>query len=100
MDLCYKLENGDYIGVAGSTVFAAGYNDDFIIVKQHPLSCLTMNVNRNVTNYYIIPLKYKVHDWPYENRIGPLSEKEFQAKRKELKIPDSLTFTRTFKKLE
>jgi hypothetical protein len=37
MNLSYKLENGDYMGVAGSTVFAAGYNDDFIIVKQHPL---------------------------------------------------------------
>ncbi|MDR0713899.1 MAG: hypothetical protein LBF89_06550 [Bacteroidales bacterium] len=42
----------------------------------------------------------KVHDWPDENRIGPLLEKEFQAKRKELKIPDNLTFTGTFKKLE
>jgi hypothetical protein len=78
-----------------------GNLNDFIIVKQHPASHPTYEtVNKNIANYYIVPLKFKVHHSPDENRIGPLSEEEFLKKRKELNIPDDLVFSRVFKKLE
>ncbi|MDR2118916.1 MAG: hypothetical protein LBP25_05235 [Tannerellaceae bacterium] len=98
MTLSYKLESGDYVEVVPPTVFSAGYNDDFIIAKLHPM--YDWSVNRMLTVYYIIPLKFKVHPSPDENRIGPLSEEEFESKKIELNIPDDLRFTKVFKKLE
>jgi hypothetical protein len=101
LDLSYNLGNGSYIGVVPPTLFAVGYDDDYIIAKRHPCNGHGLSsINKEVTHYYIVPLKYEVHHSPDENRIGPLSEKDFLAKRKELKIPDSLTFTKIFKKLE
>jgi hypothetical protein len=101
LNLSYNLGNGSYIDVVPPTLFAAGYDDDYIIAKQHPCNGFGLSsINKKITHYYIVPLKYKVHNWPDENRIGPLSEKDFLAKRKELKISDSLTFTKIFKKLE
>jgi hypothetical protein len=102
LDLSYNLGNGSYIGVVPPALFAAGYDDEYIIAKLHPRNGLYGDgaINKKVTYYYIVPLKYKVHHSPDENRIGPLSEEEFPAKRKELKMSDSLTFTKTFKKLE
>jgi hypothetical protein len=99
LDLSYDLGNGSYIGVVPPTLFAIGYDDEYIIAKNHPHK-FGDPVNKDITYYYIVPLKYKVHHSPDENRIGPLSEEEFKAKRKELKISDSLTFTKIFKKLE
>jgi hypothetical protein len=99
--LGYDLGNGNYVGVVPQTLFAVGYNDEYIIAGQHPCNGYGPgSVNKKVTYYYIVPLKYKVHDWPDENRIGPLPEEEFLAKRKELNMPDSLTFTKIFKKQE
>jgi hypothetical protein len=101
LSLSYDLGNGSYVDVVSSTLFAVGYDDEYIIAKRHPLNGYGRNaINKRVTYYYIVPLKYKVHDWPDENRIGPLSEEEFLEKRKELKMSNTLTFTKTFKKLE
>jgi hypothetical protein len=100
LSLSYDLGNGSYIGVVNPTLFAVGYDDEYIIAKNHPQIRGAFTFSRKFTHYYIVPLKYKVHHSPDENRIGPLSEEEFKAKRKELKMSDSLTFTRIFKKLE
>jgi hypothetical protein len=45
-------------------------------------------------------LKNKVSEVPYNNKIGPLTLKQFNEKRKELNIPDSLNFTIEFEKLK
>lgn len=101
LDLSYKLESsGDFLGVVEPVVFATGCNNDFIIVKQHPKKFAETTINKNITNYYIIPLKYKIHDSPDENKFGPLTFEEFLIKRKELKISDNLMFSKVFKKLE
>ncbi|MDR2805906.1 MAG: DUF3997 domain-containing protein [Dysgonamonadaceae bacterium] len=102
LSLSYDLGDGSYIGVVPPTLFAAGYDDEYIIAKQHPRNGVYGHgdIDKNVTYYYIVPLKYKVHHSPDENRMGPLSEEEFSAKRKELKMSDSLTFTKTFKEPE
>ena len=93
LSLSYDLENGDFIGVVNDAVFAVGYNSNFIIVKNHPF-VEPDSINRTVTNYYIVKIdknisKYKVD----ENKIGPMTELNFNKKRKELKIPDNLDFT-------
>ena len=97
MTLCIK--DDDYlIGIVSATVFAVGYNEDFIIVKQHPEKF--PKSDKSITNYYIIPLKFKVSEIPERNVIGPLTEREFMEKRKELGVSRSLQFTRVFKDLE
>lgn len=98
-DMLMGFQDGDYgIGVIGATIFAAGQNDGFIIAKQHPEVSPT-SMNKEVTNYYIIPLKRKVSQSPEKNIYGPLTLEEFKQKRKELNIED-LDFTIVFKDLE
>ena len=100
LDLSYKLKSwGDFLGVVEPVVFAIGYNNDFIIVKQHPRNFTETIINKNSPNYYIIPFKYKIHDSLDENKFGPLTFEEFLIKRKELKISDTWIFSKVFKKL-
>lgn len=94
MSIFYTYNGKDDIGVVNETVFAVGYNDEFIIAKQHP------DGNKQITNYLIIPLKFKLHIDPEENKFGPLNFQEFQNKRIELKIPKNLQFTEVFENLE
>ena len=92
LSVSYDLGDGSYIGVVNETVFAVGYNKDFIIAKQHPAKEIN-NPDKSITNYFIVPITNKVDKWPDENKIGPLTELEFLIKRKELNIPEDLTFT-------
>lgn len=87
LSLSYK----DGSVVIRPTIFAVGYDEDFIIVKQHP-SKFGKELDKSITNCYIIPLKYEVNKWPDKNKIGPLTEEEFLLKRKELNISDELKF--------
>ena len=83
-------ENG-YGGIIEQTVFAVGFNKQFIIAKQHP-------PNKEITNYFILP--YNLNKEPKnEDLIGPLTLKEFEQKKKELKI-ENLDFTIVYKNLE
>ncbi len=94
------VKDGDYwVGVVSSTVFAIGYDSEFIIAKQHPRT-FPNHPNKSIVNYFIIPLKLKVEISLDENKIGPLSKKEFEIKRRELRISSHLRFTKTFKDLE
>lgn len=73
-------------------IFSVGYNDKFIIAKQHPLCKDYLDSNcfpdQNVINYFII----NVID---REKFGPFSENEFQQKKKELNIED-IKFTINF----
>lgn len=92
-------DNGAYVGVVGPTIFAIGYNEDFIILKQHPTENGSYP-NKSITAYYIIPLKEKVNDYIVDNKIGPLSKEEFLTKRNKLGVPNYLKFTKTFEELK
>lgn len=88
----------DFGTLISPTVFAVGYNDDYMIVKQHPRT-FPNPPDKSITNYYILPLKEGMN-WRTKNGlIGPLTELEFIAKRKELEIRDDLTFTKVLKDL-
>lgn len=96
MSLCYKFGSGSYVGVVDQSVFAVGFNSQFLIIKQHPFT-FPDSINRNKTNYYIITIKnikskYKAK----ESLIGPLNEKEFSKQREILSIPSDLVFTIIF----
>ena len=75
---------GSYWGVVGAMVFSVGYNEKYIIAKQHPQT-FPKSPNLKITNYYIVPIDMyvaKTHQVP----IGPLTLEQFNEKRKELNI--------------
>lgn len=89
----------NYGGLIDATVFAVGYNDKYMIVKQHPRT-FPNPPDKTITNYYILTLK-KGMDWRSKNGlIGPLTLEQFNEKRQELNIPDEVTFTKVLKDLE
>jgi len=92
--LSYKLEDGNSVGVVDKTVFAVGFNDNYIIVKQHPSN------NRTITNYYIVPIYKESTLSPEKGLIGPLTLEQFNEKRKELNISDKVTFTKEIEDLK
>jgi hypothetical protein len=100
MSIMCQDSDGNYGSyVIASTVFAVGYNEDFIIVKHHP-HWFAEPIDKSITNYFIIPLKNKVSEFPYDNKIGPLTLEQFNEKRKELNIPKELKFTIEFEDLK
>lgn len=86
------------VGVIAATVFAIGYNQDYIIIKQHP-STFGKQLNKQTTNYYIIPLKQRLTKSIDKNFYGPMSAFQFKIKKQQLNSAD-LNFTITFKELE
>ena len=101
--LCHHTkDDGPHYGIIiKPTVFAAGYNKDYIIAKQHPREWPDLP-DKSITNYYIVPRKEEINNWTeyYGLIIGPLTELEFKEKRKELGIPDEVTFSIVIKDLE
>jgi hypothetical protein len=65
-------------------VFAYGWNEDFILAKQHPRK-KDRKVDTSVTYWYIIEVTSgDVH--------GPLNEDEFRKLRTKLKVPEEISF--------
>ena len=92
-------DGNNYSGIIEATVFAVGYNDNYMIVKQHPC-VLPHSPDKKITNYYILPLKNGM-DWKTKNGlVGPLTLEQFNEKRKELNISDELTFTKEIEDLK
>ena len=92
MSLCWSLDSGNCVGdgLPGPTVFAAGFNDKYIVVSTHPDIS-----NRGITQFF-----YVVRDRPNENKDtglprlgikGPFSQIEYEAERTRLDLP---AFTR------
>jgi len=97
--LSYKVSDDDFGTVIGATVFAIGYDKQFIIAKQYPRT-FPNPPNKKVINYYILPIK-RVMNWKNKNGlVGPLSYDQFVLKRKELKLNDELKFTKEIEDLK
>jgi len=66
------------------TVFAYGWNEDFILAKRHPEK-KDGKVDTSVTYWYIIEVTSgDVH--------GPMNEDEFLKLRTRLKVPEEISF--------
>jgi len=90
-------DDGSTYGVIISgTVFAIGYNEKYLIAKQHPY-IFAMPLDTTITKYYILPLKDSFDFRTMNGLIGPMTKNQFILKRHELGIPDSLTFTKACK---
>ena len=61
MDISYQTRDNHYAILVDQTVFAIGYNDSFIIAKQHSRK-LFEEINRDSTFYYIIEVGRAVRE--------------------------------------
>lgn len=75
-----------------SHVFEVGYNNDYIIAKQHPQIgsiLVQQTTDKTVTNFFILRMeKNGIFKNVKERIYGPLTEREFKLKQKELEISD------------
>jgi hypothetical protein len=92
MNVSRLLPSGDAVGVIRATVFAVGWNHDFIIAQQHEPS-YNGYLNSLVTNFYILRTANG-------ELYGPLTLEEFNAERVNQGVPDGLTFTLFFRDLQ
>jgi hypothetical protein len=92
-------DGGTYSTVIAATVFAVGFNENYIIAKQHPYSG-SSDVKNLKINYFIILLKDTFNFRTKNGIIGPLSEDQYNLKRRELNIPDNLIFSKQFENLK
>ena len=98
MSLCWSLDSGDCVGdgLPGPTVFAAGYDDKYVVAAVHP-----DQADKKVTQFF-----YVVRDPRNENTNlglryaeikGPFSESQYETEKSRLRLPD---FSRTFAQLK
>jgi hypothetical protein len=72
------------------TVFAAGFNSQFIIAKRHPKS--GFEFDRTKTEYYVVSIRDG-------DVYGPVTSEAFSALRAKLGVPPGLDFSRVFQQL-
>lgn len=77
--------------VISPMVYAYGWDDNYIIAKQHPEEDgRTSKIDRETTNWFIIKVESQdVH--------GPLTEERFNETRVELGVSPELSFAETIK---
>jgi hypothetical protein len=88
------VDEDNYNVIIDAKVFAIGYNEKYMIVKQHPRT-FPNPPDTAKTNYYILPLR-KGMNWRAKNGLmGPLSLQQFNDKKKVLNI-ENLVFNPEF----
>ena len=97
INLSLNLENGGSIEVVEETIYAVGFNENYIILKQHPKKFGP--IDKSVTNFYIVTIYKQNGLTPKKGVLGPFSIEEFREKQKELKL-DTVGFTIVLKELE
>ena len=96
----YTPKDGDsYAAIISATVFAVGYNEKYLIAKQHPF-IFSRPPNKDTTNYYILQITNDFNFRTMDGLFGPLTLDQFILKRHELGIPDSLIFTKEYEDLK
>ena len=95
--LSYSLGSGNFNDVVSQTVFSVGFNEDYIIAKQHPKK-YKVPANKSITNYFIIAMKDSSSYYGKVN--GPFTESEFLVAKKSLGISGKLKFTIVFEDLK
>jgi hypothetical protein len=92
MQVAYDLGNGDSVGRIPATVFSVGFNNRYLVAKQHP------NGNRSVTTYWYLEIdRDKKYADSKESVRGPMDLKEFERESFQKGFPE---FSITIKGLE
>ena len=92
MSVSYDVGNGSTVGRIPETVFSIGYDQRYIVAKQHP------DDNRTIINFFYLDM---TKDSGYANSkdsvVGPLTEREYSVASAQLGLP---SFSRTITHLE
>lgn len=92
MSVSYDLGDGSSIGRIGATVFAVGWSKEFIVAKRHPSN------NKETTEYfYLTRSSDSKYADPSVSVTGPLTEAEFNVRRKGLGLPEFTMEIRSLK---
>lgn len=94
MSIWFSPEKDSNQLIVPQTVFALGENGDFIIAKSHPKN-VKRGIDKSITYYYII----KVGEKSTEQSLN-LTLEQFESKRKELNVPNSLDFDIVYEELK
>ena len=90
--ICSENGNNGHI-VIDETVFAVGFNNDFIIAKHRPKIENDSIKKQEIINYYIIDIRNYERGNSKSYDVHLLTEKGYQIMRNYLKVPKDLTFT-------
>ncbi|TWI95601.1 hypothetical protein JN11_04340 [Mucilaginibacter frigoritolerans] len=73
--ICYKVDdNDDYVELIDGAFSLIGFDSNYIIVE------------RNKDQFFIVPIYKEMNYSPEKGIVGPLNPKEFNEKKKMLKI--------------
>lgn len=99
MRVTYYPKNGSInFDITEGGIYEVGHDANFILVKAYKtmidsLGNSLYRYNRDITEYYIIPVNNTQSGLEaQENCFKLLTDKEFEAKRKELGVSDDITF--------
>tara|TARA_R110000868_G_scaffold193397_1_gene438304 strand:+ start:967 stop:1383 length:417 start_codon:yes stop_codon:yes gene_type:complete len=98
MSLCWALDSGDCLGdgLPGPTVFAAGFDNKYIVTAIHP-----MKSGKATTQFFYIvrdPANENLDGGlPYKGIKGPFDEYQYKREKAQLLLPE---FTRVFDDLK
>lgn len=82
MHVGYELKNGHTIGRIQETVFSVGWNERYIVAKQHPKN------DRAITNHFYLEMALdSEYAEPSVSVKGPFSATEFEKEQTELGLP-------------
>ncbi|MCW0196734.1 hypothetical protein [Sphingopyxis sp.] len=98
MSICWSGPGGVCVGdgLPGPTVFAAGYNEKYLVAAVHPRK-FPDEPDRVITQYfYVVRSSDEARKLPYGGIKGPFDEAAYNAEKARLRLPE---FTRTFENL-
>lgn len=97
-NVCYELEDGDCVERIPQTVFAVGYNSDFIVAARHPHRFGDRTLDRSRAEYfYIVRSLDGPLVTPADSVRGPFDLATFERYRRSLGLP---VFTREISSLK
>ena len=92
MSVSYDLGGGSAVGRINETVFSYGFDQKYIVAKQHP------NNDKTVVHYFYLDMaKDSKYAEPSDSVTGPLNKAEFKAAAIKFSLPK---FTRIITNLQ
>ncbi len=98
MSIMWEIPGGGRVGdgLPGPTVFAAGFDDRYLVAAVHPpvckplqADCHDFGMRRDVTEYwYVIRQPDEREHLPYKGIRGPFEKAHFQIVKRALNLPE------------
>lgn len=87
-NLCFELESGDCVERIGPSVFAAGFDSNYVVAARHPHVPGTAGLDKGRTEYfYLVRAQDGARKDPSDSVRGPYDAAAFEAERRRLGLP-------------